>query len=247
MEITFSIVGTAGREDDANKLSKKHFEAMYITAEGLLEQFTENGYPVTHVVSGGSAWADHVAVKLFLDKKVSNLRLYIPVEFEAGSFVDSYKKQLPHLQDGSKKSSFSIAKTLNHYHQAFQYKSGINSLTEIEIAKHEGAELYLCRGGFHGRNAMVAKSDLILAMTFGKGCQVKDGGTADTMRKYLARVRKEGMFDKSFHFNLNTGTIFVGCTVPKEDEEEIKDKKFHKSLHMGVTPHTKIIGMNVMP
>ena len=210
MEITFSIVGTAGRKADAAKLSQKHFEAMCLIAEGLLEQFAESNYPITHLVSGGAAWADHVAVKLFLDKKVPNLRLFLPCEFEGGSFKDTGVKD-PKVNPGG---------TANYYHKKFQIATNINSLTQIAIAKAEGAELIPVAKGFFARNALVAKSDFILACTFGNGAQVKDGGTSDTIEKYLNRVRKEGIFDKSFHYDLNSGEIFPGCIVPPKSKEE---------------------------
>lgn len=210
MEITFSIIGTAGRKEDENKLKRNHFEAMCLIASELLNQFKESNYPITHLVSGGAAWADHVAVKLFLDKKAPHLRLYLPCEWDNGAFHDN------HDQDYKKNPGG----TANHYHKKFHNKTQINSLSQIQIAKNEGAELLPCRGGFFGRNAMVAKSDFLLAMTFGKGQEVKDGGTADTVKKYLDRVRKEGIFDKSFHYDLSSGKIFVGCKVPKEEKEK---------------------------
>lgn len=210
MEITFAIVGTAGRKDDASKLSKKHFQAMCIVATGLIEQFGENNYPITHLVSGGAAWADHVAVKLFLEKKAPHLRLFLPCEWDNGSFKDS----------GVDDFKINPGRTVNRLHKSFQTRTQINSLTEIQIAKSEGAELIPCRGGFYGRNAMVAKSDFLLACTFGAEHKVKEGGTAHTVGCYLNRVRKEDIFDKSFHYDLTSGQVFVGCTVPKEEEKD---------------------------
>ena len=231
MEITFSIVGTAGRKDDAAKLSRKHFEAMCLIASGLLEQFAESNYPITHLVSGGAAWADHVAVKLFLDKKVPNLRLFLPCEFVGGSYHDTGVKD-PGKNPGG---------TANYYHKKFQTATNINSLTQIVIAKAEGAELINGKN-FYARNALVAKSDFILACTFGKGAQVKDGGTADTIRKYLDRVRKEGIFDKSFHYDLNSGEIFVGCVLPPKD----KDAEFLKQIaKMAKIPLHQIVSHHV--
>jgi hypothetical protein len=217
MEISFAIVGTAGRKDDASKLSKKHFEAMCITASGLIDQCNKSGYPITHLVSGGAAWADHVAVKLFLDKKVPHLLLFIPCKFVGGSYEDEFRAEIPF--HGKKGNQRSIGGTMNYYHQRFKIVTGINSLSQIQTAKNEGAELLPCRGGFYGRNAMVAKSDFILAMTFGNKRLVKEGGTADTIRRYLMRVVKEGIFDKSFHYDLNIGELFIGCNVlPKEEK-----------------------------
>lgn len=202
MEITLSIIGTAGR-DAAKPLGKSHFEAMCLVASGLVVQLADSNYPISHLVSGGAAWADHVAVKLFLDKKAPNLRLYLPAVFEGGAYYDN----------GSAKWQENPGRTANLYHKKFQVTTNINSLSEINIAKCEGATL-IEMNGFHARNAMVAKSDFLLAMTFGKGPEVMPGGTEDTVEKYLTRVKKTGMFDKSFHYNLTDGIIYEGCTLP---------------------------------
>lgn len=223
MEITFAIVGTAGRGEDKEKLSKSHFDAMCLVAEGLLEQFAESNYPVTHLVSGGAAWADHVAVKLFLNKKAPNLRLFLPAKWDNGTFHDNGMSN-----DTAPRNPGKIA---NSYHKAFQMKTLINSLTEIQIAKNEGAELIEVERGFHARNALVAKSDLLLAMTFGDENTVKDGGTAHTVECYLKRVRKEGIFDKSFHYDLNSGKIFVGCKLPRKEEQE--QEQFRNAVFKG--------------
>lgn len=210
MEITLSIVGTAGRKDDEKKLGKPTFLAMCLVASELIDQLKESNYQITHLVSGGAAWADHVAVRLFLDKKVPNLRLFLPAEFDGGSFADN---------GDTGKGSKNPGGIANYYHKKFQNATQINSLTQIQIAKGEGAELIPVARGFHARNALVAKSDLILAMTFGNGREVKDGGTAHTVKCYLDRVKREGFFDKSFHYDLNSGEIFEGCVVPKEAPE----------------------------
>jgi len=214
MEITLSIIGTAGRKDDAKHLSKKHFEAMCVVANGLINQCKEINYPITTLVSGGAAWADHVAVTLFLEKKVPHLRLFLPADFIGGSFRDNGNKD-PFKNPGG---------TVNYYHRQFQKNTGINSLTQLQIAAAEGAELINVEKGFHARNALVAKSDFLLAMTFGNGNQVKDGGTAHTVGCYLNRVKKEGFFDKSFHYDLNSGKIFVGCVLPeKKDSDDTRN------------------------
>lgn len=239
MEITFAIVGTSGRGDDARKLSKPHFEAMCAIAEGLLEQFAENNYPVTHLVSGGAAWADHVAVKLFLDKKAPHLRLFLPCEWDHGAFRDNG-------MNGEDAWKTNPGKTANRYHKEFQNRTQINSLSQIQIAKAEGAELIIGRG-FYGRNALVAKSDFLLAMTFGNGNEVKDGGTAHTVGCYLERVRKEGIFDKSFHYDLTSGKIYIGCTVAKKSEDEkLAEQIVRKRVIPGVNS-SNILGFHSTP
>lgn len=231
-EITFAIVGTAGRLDDARKLSKHHFEAMCITASELMVQFSENNYPITHLVSGGAAWADHVAVNLFLQKRAPHLRLFIPCKWDNGEFEDNGA-------DDWKKNP---GKTANSLHRKFQLTTQINSLTEIQIAKSEGAEL-ISANGFYARNALVAKSDFLLAMTFGNKHEVKEGGTAHTVRCYLNRVRKEGIFDKSFHYDLNCGEIFAGCEVGPERKES-PDEAFLKKIQKS---SPQVIGFHSYP
>ena len=208
MEITMGICGTAGRREDAKRLTRKHFEAMCILASGLLEQINTIGYPISCLISGGSAWADFVAVKLFLDKKVPALRLCLPAEWQDGKFYDN--GQTEHNDGG----------VCNYYHLQFQRNTGINSLSKMQIAYLEGAEFIPVSKGFYARNALVAKSDFLLACTFGEGKMLKRwGGSEDTVRKYLRRVRKEGDFDKSFHYDLNSGQIFEGCNVAPEEKK----------------------------
>ena len=219
MEITLAIIGTAGRQEDAKRLTRSHFDTMCIVAEELKKQIDDTNYPISHLVSGGAAWADHVAVRLFLDKKVEHLRLFIPCEWDDGKFHDN----------GIDDFVRNPGKTANSYHKAFQQKTGINGLSDIQVAKSYGAEILPCRGGFHGRNAMVAKSDFVLACTFGDGHLVKEGGTADTLRKYLNRVRKEGIFDKSFHYDLNSKSVYEGCLVPALTEDDANSS--HRRPH----------------
>lgn len=199
--ITLSIVGTAGRKDDENKLSLEHFNAMVNVGELLLKSCEKNNYKITTLVSGGASWADHVAVKLYLNNRVSKLRLFLPAEWETCKFKDTGEIDFKNNPGG----------TANYYHRKFQAATNISSLVEIQMAKDNGAELIEVPKGFYARNALVAKSDFILAMTFGEGDTVKDGGTSNTIQRYHERVSKENIFDKSFHYNLNDGKLYIGC------------------------------------
>lgn len=247
MEISLAIIGTAGRKEDGKKLSKKHFAAMCVIAEALMDQLSESNYTITHAVSGGAAWADHVAVRLFLDKKVPNLRLFLPDYWEDGTFHDTGERD-PFRNPGG---------TANYYHKLFLNSTGIHSLSEIQIAKMQGAEL-IDRNkrnkpfGFYARNALVSNSDFLLACTFGNKHEVSDGGTADTVNKYLTRCRKEDIFDKSFHYDLTSGKVYEGCTVPPSNEENIEVTKArivnNRPLiqNFGLNPN-KVVGMHFYP
>lgn len=208
MNGSFAIIGTAGREDDGKRLTKNHFEAMYECGRGILEQINKSNYPVDTVVSGGAAFADHVAVRLFLNKEVPKLRLYLPCKWnESNRRYD----ETP-LTQKEREKGYSTGGIANSYHDKFTKKVGFNSLTDIFLAIEKGAEIYVCNG-FFARNAKVAESDIILAMTFGDKEWLKDGGTAHCMRCYLNRVKKLHTFDKSFHYDMNSGNIFVGAKV----------------------------------
>ncbi len=78
------------------------------------------------------------------------------------------------------------------------------------MAIKQGAEVDVGHG-FYSRNEMVAKSNAILAMTFGNGCIVKPGGTAHTVETYLNRIKKYGLQDNSYHYDLNSNMIFHGA------------------------------------
>jgi len=211
VDTTFAIVGTAGRKDDAQRLSKNHFEAMYECAKLMLQQFNESDYKVNTLVSGGAAWADHVAVKLFLNKEIPKLKLYLPC-----IYLTEARQYDPTPVVSKEQKKFSPGEIANSYHSKFTRKVGFNSLTEILQAWEQGAEIHVAKG-FYARNALIAKSDIILAMTFGDKEWVKDGGTAHTIMTYLNRVHKYGFFDKSFHYDLNSGEIFANARVRSDD------------------------------
>lgn len=221
MDTTFSICGTAGRKDDANRLSKNHFDAMCECVRLLLQQFKESDYGVDTLVCGGAAWGDHCAVRLFLNKEIPKLKLFFPCQFLGG--VVGFDPTP--LNENERQKGYSTGEVANRYHARFSRKTGFNSLNDLERAVQQGAIAVVPKGGFFGRNALVAQSDIILAMTFGDREWVKDGndvdkdgkaklgGTAHTVMTYLNRVKKYGFFDKSFHYDLNSGEIFYGARV----------------------------------
>ncbi len=224
-----AICGTAGRKDDAKRLTKNHFEAMCECARLLLRQFQENDYGVDTLVCGGAAYADHCAVRLFLNKEVPKLKLFFPCQFLGG--VEGFDPTP--LNEHERQKGYSTGETANRYHAAFTRKVGFNSLGDLERAIQSGATVVVPKGGFFGRNALVAQSDILLAMTFGEKEWVKDGGgigkdgkpkmggTAHTVMTYLNRVKKYGFFDKSFHYDLNSGEVFCGARVKLESPVHI--------------------------
>ena len=191
MEISLSIVGMHGSDND--KLSKKHFEAMYIIASGLLEQLKESNYPVSHLVADGTVHGNHVAVRLFLNQKSPNLTLFPNANWLIGKYSEG---------------------NINHYHQNFKISTNINSLSDIESAKFKGAKI-LPMFYEEERMSQIASSDFLLVMTSGVENEVYGEFATSIVKLYQQRVNKEGIFDKSFHYSLKNGELFVGCHVPK--------------------------------
>lgn len=158
-KITLAIIGTAGRGEDANKLTAHHYQQMILAAKKVIELER-----VTHLVSGGAAWADFSAHESSLPKKI---------------FLPSLPKDV---------------ETAKYYHRKFFEK--VPDCTDFDDVQN--AEI-IHGGGFLDRNLLVAaEADIFLAMTFGNGNEVKDGGTKHTVDNML----KQGKF--GYHLDLGT-------------------------------------------
>lgn len=133
------------------------------------------------LVSGGAAWADHLAVELFLAGKVQALTLHLPSVFgiHTSRFV------------GPNASSASVA---NFYHEKFTAATGIDGRRQIsEAAQKDGCKITeqpsaAGYGGMFARNDLVAKdAQACLAYTWGEGSEPKDGGTNYTWDRIVGR------------------------------------------------------------
>jgi hypothetical protein len=194
--MNFGIIGTAGRHLDKFKLNKHVFELMCSTARIVNSKFAPD-----KLVSGGAAWADYIAIVLYNECACRELTLHFPCDwnFKKKEFVDTGKSDYRTNPGG----------TANYYHRVFQQVTGINSLLETQKAIDNGSEVIVTRG-FKERNTKVAmESDLLLAITFGNKNIVKDGGTADTVKKFL---KKEGA-KRGYHFDLNTEILYDDLSI----------------------------------
>lgn len=159
-----AIIGTAGR--DKNQVMD---EALW---KAMLEDSRRRVRPGDALVSGGAAWADHIAVKLFLEGAVQNLVLHLPAPLEDGKF------------GGPDRDSAGSA--ANYYHGLFQKATGIDGLKEIQEAVSKGAHCTYepAAPGYRAmfaRNSKVAQFvNAVSAYTFGTGDVPDDGGTKDT-------------------------------------------------------------------
>lgn len=173
-----AVIGTAGRKQDAERLNKDIYNKMYKNLSDHIESLDYEG-KIT-LISGGAAWADHLAVDYFINNlKKSRLELYLPSKFEDCKFV------------GSKHGEIA-----NYYHKKFSDKTSKRTLLEIETAQVAGAKFYFY-SNFFERNSHVAQNcDAMIAYTFSSSDESPaDGGTSDTWKKCKS--------ENKTHVNLN--------------------------------------------
>jgi hypothetical protein len=201
-EIRIAIVGSAGKTaDELKKLSKTKLEAVakkvnsYIKSLGLTPRNTI-------LVSGGSAWIDHVAIQLYLTNKFSGLELYLPCSF------DLSEKIFEDTPEG---------KSLNKYHQACADKIGVDVFEELYKVICDDYVTCEVHPGFFNRNSkIVENADHLLAFTFGEDAP-SSGGTFNTWSKAAHLPRT--------HFNLDT-------IVRLSDEVKTIDSKSKDNLNV---------------
>lgn len=159
-----AIIGTAGR-DRTKPMTRDLWARMVADAKHRIA-------PGATLVSGGAAWADHVAVALFLDGHASGLVLHLPAPL------------LPsHTFAGSAGSAGSAT---NYYHSKFSAAIGRSSVEDIATAILFGASFTAHpkepgMKAFFVRNAMVAsEATACIAYTWGEGLEPADGGTNHT-------------------------------------------------------------------
>jgi hypothetical protein len=180
--MTIAIIGTAGRD----KTKPMTLELWKWMLRDVYSRVPKGA----HVVSGGAAWADHLAVSMFLFGHAGEISLFLPAPFVFST--GEYVKGADHFEEDGWKSAGGIA---NYYHRRFsdvikrdtlhqigdvvrQYWTVENSPVRIEQEPSSPGA-----GGMFVRNKKVAQADEMLAYTFGIGDEPDDGGTRDTWNK----------------------------------------------------------------
>lgn len=215
-ERTIAIIGTAGRSQVP---TLQEWNNMLRDAESKVK-------PNDTLISGGAAFADHVAVKLFLEGKVKGLKLRLPAKIENNRFVGKYG---------------TAGGTANYYHDKFSKVIGTDTITEIQQAIDKGAEVTyeteLSNKAMFIRNEKVAnESDSMIAYTYGEDNEPADGGTKDTWNKakYTDKVHvsihkiqvekpKSGLFKPTKNPNIDLND-FKDPMVIKEGVQEVFKK-----------------------
>jgi hypothetical protein len=182
-----AVIGTAGRGDDAPRINR----ALYVKMAVALKQVLVQVGPISRLVSGGAAVADHLAVGFFLRDLVPALSLHLPASYSraAREYVEPYPK-----------SAGSIS---NYWHREFSRKCGGNSLNSIYEALSKPGCSHKIYMGFDLRNAGIAEeADAAVAFTFGADAALKPGGTWGTMEQCLRREIP------TYHVDLHTMKIY---------------------------------------
>jgi hypothetical protein len=162
-----AVIGTAGR-DRSPLLTKDLWRAM---RRDLASRISVDDV----LVSGGAAWADHLAVDAFLGGRCGGLELYLPAPLFHGGGITRFM--------GERGSSGAAS---NYYHGNFSRAVGIDSRAQIMQAMEQGAIVVqerVARGyaAMFNRNAKVAtRCTEMIAYTFGDGSEPEDGGTRHT-------------------------------------------------------------------
>ena len=138
---SLGIIGTAGRGTDGDKLNIGYWKLMLLIAQNVI---TVTG--VGTLVSGGAAWADHLATSIFLHESNLQYKLFLPCGFEAANFIGD-----------------ETARISNYYHNLFSEKVGRDSREEIDkVIFDDHCQISTGgKGGFKGRN-----TDIVLYRMF---------------------------------------------------------------------------------
>lgn len=171
MSRILAVIGTAGRDR-----SKVMDAALW---KVMCDDLRSRLRPSDVLVSGGAAWADHLAVHGFLSGWCAGLKLFLPAPLVQVQGAWQF-------EEVGSKSSGSAA---NWYHHRFSAAVGVDTLGQLVTAMARGAvaEAEPARAGFSGmfaRNKKVAANgSSVLAYTFNDGNVPADGGTLDTWKQ----------------------------------------------------------------
>ncbi len=225
-----AIIGTAGRKEDAAKMNASIYNQMIQCAHNMIRDTWNLSFDKVTLLSGGAAWSDAVAVRLYLDSKqqhqqqqqqttnstssYAGLRLFLPAEYD--------HKTKAYLDTGSSDWRVNPGRVSNMYHMTFSKVIQAKSLSELEEAEKQGA-VFLVGKGFHDRNkALAQEATHVIAFTWGESTsQPKDGGTKDTYDQCKSAKRIHVPLTQ-----LQSGTYKTPVTVALANEKQQDIRSF---------------------
>ena len=165
---SLSVIGTAGRKPVGDRINLELYNKAYNALVEYVESLNILAKDLL-LISGGAAFADHLAVRFYNEYYKSGIKLllHMPAQFDKGN-SEFY---------GNKDANIA-----NNYHQLFSQKCKINSLNEISQAYKNGM-LDRIHDGFFARNRLVALGQNMIAFTFSSTGEPADGGTSNTWKQ----------------------------------------------------------------
>lgn len=152
------IIGTAGRQGLHEQLDAVLWERMVVAARQIMTRDWQLDLNTVTLVSGGAAWADHVAVRLYRQGHVPQLRLHLPARWQAAAERFTYETP--------------AGRAANHYHLLFGEALQHDPWHELQQAAEQGAVFLDHYDGFLTRNRQVAQeAEYLLAFTFTPGAE----------------------------------------------------------------------------
>lgn len=154
-----AIIGSCGRT--GGRFDKTHFDRMVKEAHRILTE--ELKLEHWHLVSGGAAWSDHVAVALFLKGLGDSLTLHLPCKLYRGKLTDGQSDRL---------------------HRSFSWTSGRDSIAELNRVAEMPKVTVKEWKGYRERNDQIAKAAMVvIAFSWSDGPGPESGGTKYTWDK----------------------------------------------------------------
>lgn len=172
------VIGSAGRKEDASKMTKQLYQWMYRDAGyRIVKFFEESDHDELHFHSGGAAWADHLVVSLMKSGIGDAATLHLPTRFHT---------KYARFSDGNP-----TGKTANYYHEQFSEKLEQDTLAGLAHFMLDPRVRAIQYKGFFPRNIGIGEaSELLLAYTWGPGKQPKPkSGTLHTWRHSTATTK----------------------------------------------------------
>lgn len=166
MKTTIAIIGPSGRYDTEFLTANVYQKMIAKTKKIITEKLKMNPNDV-ELISGGAAWSDHVAVKLFVDKFVTDVTLCITAKW------DSTNKK--YIESSGK---YDCGRISNFYHAKFTDVVGYSTLEELDTAITEGINIKYFPG-FKNRNNEIANAKYLIAFSFDDTAP-SQGGTLHT-------------------------------------------------------------------
>lgn len=218
------IIGTAGKRHKCQRreLDRELYIKMIDASISVLNQYCTNSHQI-HLISGGAAWSDHIAVALKTlhvltrddveDTESMNMETS-PLPLTIYSPCDFILDEMEFEDNGKRGYQENPGRLANQYHSSFSSKVGFNSLEEIyELMILFDVELIVpppdpeYKSMFHRRNQIVAEESDVL-MVFGWSDELKDvgGGTSDTVKRFkkAKNIRRWNDMEEIVHYiNLN--------------------------------------------